>query len=333
MAYIKIMLDRALMDGHMVTFKAPCDCTEIEGLKVCYVQNNSLQEKTFTMKDTHKNSVVGLGNLFKSGAYVLAILDSINYVAYLQNADTNGYLESKFAGTVKLLSDLGVSASADELNHMKGVTSGVQGQLDKKASLDGNEALTNKTYNGYTLGDACARSVADVTEPTFFPNNNVKLATLRRIYYGMPTFNGTRQYNSNTNLYCPNSVGTNGYVLVSNGNGAPSWKSFNDSVGTLSEGSITTTTIGTDAGNIRTVLQNSLRKWGRVIQISFLFNTANNFNNGVYVGTLPAGFKPNVTVYIPNAKINTDGTIYYMGNNINVSGGADIHICGTYLNI
>jgi len=95
MAYIKIKLDAALMDGHNVTFKAPCDCTAIEGLKVCYIENNSLQEKTFSMKDTHGNTLAGLGNLFAAGSYVHAILDSVNLIAYLQNAATNGYLEGK----------------------------------------------------------------------------------------------------------------------------------------------------------------------------------------------------------------------------------------------
>lgn len=95
MAYIKIKLDAALMDGHNVTFKAPCDCTAIEGLKVCYIENNSLQEKIFSMQDTHGNALAGLGNLFAAGAYVHAILDSVNLIAYLQNAATNGYLEGK----------------------------------------------------------------------------------------------------------------------------------------------------------------------------------------------------------------------------------------------
>lgn len=96
MAYIKIMLDRSLMDGHEVTFNAPCDCTAIDGLKVCYIENNSLQTKTFAMKDAHGNALEGIGNLFKKGAYVKAILDSKNLFAYLQNADTNAYLEEKF---------------------------------------------------------------------------------------------------------------------------------------------------------------------------------------------------------------------------------------------
>lgn len=96
MANIKITIDGALMDGHKVTFKAPCDCTEIEKLDVRYVQNGSQVSKIFTMKDANGNALDTLSNLFTAGAYVRVILDSANGFAYLQNPDTNGYLENKF---------------------------------------------------------------------------------------------------------------------------------------------------------------------------------------------------------------------------------------------
>jgi hypothetical protein len=102
MAYIKINLDKVLMNGHEVSFIAPCDCTAIEGLKVCYVEGEELKEKIFTMKDAHGNTLTGLGNLFKEGAYVHAILDSTHFHAYIQNADTNGYLEARFQEVFQL---------------------------------------------------------------------------------------------------------------------------------------------------------------------------------------------------------------------------------------
>lgn len=95
MANVKIMVDGALMDGHRVTFKAPCNCVEVEKLKICYVKDGEQQSKLFTMKDSHGNNLTRLGNLFSKGAYVDAILDTNNNVAYLQNAATNRYLEQK----------------------------------------------------------------------------------------------------------------------------------------------------------------------------------------------------------------------------------------------
>lgn len=99
MANVKIMVDGALMDGHRVTFKAPCDCTIVEKLKICYVEEGTQKTRLFTMKDTHGNDLTGLGNLFSEGAYVDAILDTNSGVAYLQNAATNKYLEQKMVST------------------------------------------------------------------------------------------------------------------------------------------------------------------------------------------------------------------------------------------
>lgn len=101
MANIKVVLDHAIIDGQPVTFQAPCDCTKVTGLKVEYPGGY----KVFTFKDAHRNALTGIGNLFAAGAYVKVILDVNNASAYIQNADTNAYLEamfSKMTSVVKL---------------------------------------------------------------------------------------------------------------------------------------------------------------------------------------------------------------------------------------
>ena len=102
MAYIKLELDHPIVDGEVVTFKAPCDCTAVEGIKVYYIELTETSETqlnaTFTFKDAHGNTLTNIGNLFMSGAYIKAILDTTNNYAYIQNADTNAYLEQKFSG-------------------------------------------------------------------------------------------------------------------------------------------------------------------------------------------------------------------------------------------
>lgn len=95
MANIKIIVEGALMDGHKVTFKAPCDCISVEKLDVRYIKDGEQVSKLFTMKDTHGNDLTGIGNLFMEGAYVHVILDTVRGFAYIQNAATNGYLEEK----------------------------------------------------------------------------------------------------------------------------------------------------------------------------------------------------------------------------------------------
>lgn len=93
MANIKVELSHDIIDGQPVTFVAPCDCTAITGLKVCHPGGS----KVFVFKDAHGNTLTGIGNLFAKGAYVKAVLDVNNGFAYIQNADTNAYLEAQLA--------------------------------------------------------------------------------------------------------------------------------------------------------------------------------------------------------------------------------------------
>ena len=137
MAYITIELNETLMNGHNVTFKAPCDCIVIEGLKVRYIDNEStLQENIFTMKDAHGNTLTGLENLFKEGAYVHAILDTDNLFAYLQNADTNGYIEPKL----------------NELNSKNTVTSKDIEKISILLTEDGVGPYVRFYMNGVNMG-------------------------------------------------------------------------------------------------------------------------------------------------------------------------------------
>ena len=100
MAKVKVRLDGVLMDGQNVTFKAPCACSEIDGLTVSYLtrENSQYVENSvdFTFRDAHSNDLTHLGNLFDEGAYVKVVLDTTNHYAFIQNADTNAYLEGKF---------------------------------------------------------------------------------------------------------------------------------------------------------------------------------------------------------------------------------------------
>lgn len=92
MANIKITAPDPLYDGMAVLFKAPCECTAVEGLAISY----GGVEQVFTFKDAHGNTLTGIGNLFAEGAVVKVLLDVVNSYAYLQNADTNGYIESRW---------------------------------------------------------------------------------------------------------------------------------------------------------------------------------------------------------------------------------------------
>lgn len=115
MALIKIELDYPLEDGMSLTFKAPCDCTAVTGVKVYYpdvTENESTTtSKTFSFRDAHLNSLTGLGNLFESGATVKIVVDTVSNYAFIQNADTNQYLENKIPDITASTTDLTAGSS------------------------------------------------------------------------------------------------------------------------------------------------------------------------------------------------------------------------------
>lgn len=99
MAKIRLNIDHEIVDGEVLVFNAPCSCTDVDGIIVYYNQltETDVEEtsKSFVFADAHGNVLTGLGNLFMAGAYVSVILNITNGRAYIQNADTNAYLESR----------------------------------------------------------------------------------------------------------------------------------------------------------------------------------------------------------------------------------------------
>lgn len=95
MAKINLTLDHTIVNGETVTFEAPCDCSAVTGLKITYPVESGEETAEFCFRDAHNNDLTGLGNLFAEGAVVKAILRTGTGCAYIQNADTNGYLESR----------------------------------------------------------------------------------------------------------------------------------------------------------------------------------------------------------------------------------------------
>ena len=109
MAKIKVISKCELYDGMSITFKAPCDCTAVDGLNVYYNEYS----QPFSFRDAHGKDLAGLDHLFTEGAYIKAILDTGRGYAYLQNGDTNSYLEETFDTLItsdEVMSDVTKSA-------------------------------------------------------------------------------------------------------------------------------------------------------------------------------------------------------------------------------
>lgn len=99
MAIIEHALIHSVRNGEEILFIASCNSSEATELKITYPvdENGTKQTKTFTFKDAHGNNLSNQANLFAAGAYVKVVVDTKNLLAYILNADTNGYLEERLA--------------------------------------------------------------------------------------------------------------------------------------------------------------------------------------------------------------------------------------------
>ena len=93
---IRVDLTTPITDGTEVVFRSPVDCSQITGLIVYYGEDS----KEFALADAHGNNVGDIDHLFAENVVVKVILDVTHGMAYVQNADTNGYIENTFIKSV-----------------------------------------------------------------------------------------------------------------------------------------------------------------------------------------------------------------------------------------
>ena len=145
MANIKITIDHDIADGESVTFKAPCDSTEVTGIKVYYKveteEGSTDANKTFTFRDAHGSALTTIGNLYKEGAYVVVLLDTTNNYAFIQNADTNGYIENTMAKKTDVNTALNGKAPLSHTHDAESDLTGVLPVDNGGTGVDNLEAL------------------------------------------------------------------------------------------------------------------------------------------------------------------------------------------------
>ena len=91
---IRVDLKAPIIDGTEVVFRSPVDCSLVTGLKVYH--NGECKE--FAFADAHGNNVGDIDHLFAENVVVKVILDLTTRMAFVQNADTNAYLEGRIDG-------------------------------------------------------------------------------------------------------------------------------------------------------------------------------------------------------------------------------------------
>lgn len=114
---IIVDLNYPIKDGTEVVFRSPVDCSQVKGLLVNY-QDNGPCTKEFALADAHGNNVGDINNLFAENVVVKVILDVKNSMAFVQNADTNAYLEGKFAYIMSHFGSILHAVTGDDLNDL-----------------------------------------------------------------------------------------------------------------------------------------------------------------------------------------------------------------------
>lgn len=97
---IKVNYPRAIYDGTELVFRSPVDCSQVTGLIVYYPVDNTEVSKEFAFADAHGNNVGDIDHLFAENVVVKVILDVTSSMAFVQNADTNAYIERTFVKTI-----------------------------------------------------------------------------------------------------------------------------------------------------------------------------------------------------------------------------------------
>lgn len=116
MSKIRIDLSATIINGQSLTFKAPADCSQITGLVVYYPEGDTTATKNFKFVDAHGVDVgSGIISLFAKNALVKVVLETDTGKAYIQNADTNDYLEDKFE-ELKQLIDAKIVCGTEEVS-------------------------------------------------------------------------------------------------------------------------------------------------------------------------------------------------------------------------
>ena len=167
MANIRVDLPIPIYDGMPVTFKAPADCSNITGLRVYYPVSETLTtSQDFTLADANRNDIGNINNLFTANAMVKVILDTVDKMAFVQNADTNAYLEGRFDNTIQK----GTELTNEDLD-----TITVEGRYFTK----NNNTCTNKpvteTTRAFGLMVVKSGGTNNIVAQLFFSAGNEKM--------------------------------------------------------------------------------------------------------------------------------------------------------------
>ncbi len=155
MSNIRVDVGYLIKDGTEIVFRSPVDCAAITGLIVYYTgAGGNTMSKEFALADAHGNNVGDIDYLFAENVVVKVILDVTHGMAFVQNADTNAYLEAKFSELWETVGVLAESPSWVESHEHPGcfyrMVDGEAEWLNAPA-LKGVEYRTAERAQGYIV--------------------------------------------------------------------------------------------------------------------------------------------------------------------------------------
>lgn len=159
MPNIRVDLNGALVEGQTVTFQSPAACAEVTGLNVYYTENGIQVCKTFQFADAHGHNV-GSVDLFAAGVLVKVILHLDTLRAYVQNADTNAYLEAKFASLESQIEE-GVCVNLGDIRTESELTSALETAYAKMRDTETRTVCFLDTVVDYRYFGVLSRSSAN----------------------------------------------------------------------------------------------------------------------------------------------------------------------------
>ena len=94
---IQVFVDYTIKDGSEIKFRSPVNCSEVTGLTMHYKDENNVDASMlFAFADANGNNIGDIDHLFAENVIVKVILDTDTALAFVQNPDTNAYLEGQF---------------------------------------------------------------------------------------------------------------------------------------------------------------------------------------------------------------------------------------------
>lgn len=176
MANIRVDVNYAIKDGSEIVFRSPVDCSAITGLVVYYTGEDGVAtSRVFVLADAHGHNVGDIDHLFAENVVVKVILDVTSGMAYVQNADTNAYIERTFVksinGAVPDENGNVVVEVPEGGGHVEGTFLNLGYDSANKISGDLNDYVTPGVYR-YTSPNATVGTSKISNVPDTGINNN-----------------------------------------------------------------------------------------------------------------------------------------------------------------